>query len=55
MGYRFIFHKFLVKRYRFLLKRRSLDKLDKMHVDVAKNIQGLAPNTPAIVALESMK
>ncbi len=26
------------------LKKRSLDKLDKMHVDVAKNIQGLAPN-----------
>ncbi len=26
-----------------------------MHVDVAKNIQGLAPNTPAIVALGSIK
>ncbi len=26
------------------LKKRSLDKLDKMHVDVARNIQGLAPN-----------
>ncbi len=35
------------------LKKRSLNKLDKMHV--AKNIQGLAPNTPAIVALESIK
>ncbi len=37
------------------LKKRSLDKLDKMHVDVAKNIQGLTPNTPAIVALGSIK
>ncbi len=26
-----------------------------MHVDVAKNIQGLAPNTPAILALGSIK
>ncbi len=37
------------------LKKRSLDKLDKMHVDVARNIQGLAPNTPEIVALGSIK
>ncbi len=37
------------------LKKRSIDKLDKVHVDVAKNIQGLAPNTPAIVALGSIK
>ncbi len=36
-------------------KKSNLDKLDKMHVDVAKNIQGLALNTPAIVALGSIK
>ncbi len=37
------------------LKKRNLDKLDKMHVDVARNIQGLVPNTPAIVALRGIK
>ncbi len=25
-----------------------------MHVDIARNIQGMAPNTPAIVALAGM-
>ncbi len=34
-------------------KKTSLDRLDKMHVDVARNIQGLPPNTPLIVALGS--
>ncbi len=37
------------------LKKRSLDKLDKMQDDVARNIQGLAPNTPAIVAIGRIK
>ncbi len=26
-----------------------------MHIDIARNIQGMAPNTPAIVVLASMK
>ncbi len=26
-----------------------------MHVDIARNIHGMAPNTPAIVALAGMK
>ncbi len=37
------------------LKKRSFDKLDKMHADEAKNIQGLAPNTPVIVSIGSIK
>ncbi len=37
------------------LTKRSLDKLDKMHVDVAKNMQGLASNTPTIIALGNIK
>ncbi len=37
------------------IKNKTLDRLDKMHVDIARNIQGMAPNTPAIVALACMK
>ncbi len=37
------------------LKSKTLDRLDKMQVDIARNIQGMAPNTPAIVALGGMK
>ncbi len=46
--------KYLLTNDVFFLKR-SLDKFEKMHVDVATKIQGLAPNTPAIVALGSIK
>ncbi len=37
------------------IKNKILDRLDKMHVDIARNIQGMAPNTPAIVVLAGMK
>ncbi len=37
------------------IKNKTLDILDKMHVDIARNIQGWAPNTPAIVTLAGMK
>ncbi len=37
------------------IKNKTLDRLDKMHVDIARNIQGLAPNTLAIVTLADMK
>ncbi len=37
------------------IKNKTLDRLDKMHVDIARNIQGMAPNTPAIVALAGME
>ncbi len=35
------------------IKNKPLARLDKMHVDIARNIQGMAPNTP--VALAGMK
>ncbi len=37
------------------IKNKTLDRLDKMQVDIARNIQGMAPNTPAMVALAGMK
>ncbi len=37
------------------IKNKTLGRLDKMHVYIAMNIQGMAPNTPAIVALAGMK
>ncbi len=37
------------------IKNKTLDILDKMHVDIARNIQGMALNTQAIVALAGMK
>ncbi len=37
------------------MKNKTLDRLDNMHVDIARNIQGMAPNTPAIVVLAGMK
>ncbi len=36
-------------------KNKTLDRLYKMHVDIASNIQGMAPNPPALVALAGMK
>ncbi len=35
--------------------KKTLDRLDKMHVGIARNIQGMAPNTQVIVALAGMK
>ena len=32
-----------------------MDKIDKFHVNVAKNVQGLSNNTPAVVALSCLK
>jgi len=37
------------------LKFCTLDKIDKFHVNVAKNVQGLSNNTPAVVALAGVK
>jgi hypothetical protein len=37
------------------LKSCTLDKIDKFHVNVAKNVQGLSNNTPAVVALSGLK
>ncbi len=37
------------------ITNKTLDRLDNMHVDIARNIQGMAPNTTAIVALAGMK
>ncbi len=37
------------------INNKTLDRLDKMHVDISRNIQGMAPNTPSIVALAGMK
>ncbi len=37
------------------IQNKTLDILDKIHVDIARNIQGMAPNIPAIVALAGMK
>ncbi len=37
------------------IKYKTLDRLYKIHVDIARNIQGMAPNTPAIVVLAGMK
>ncbi len=37
------------------IKNKTLDRLDEMHIDIARNIQGMAPNTPAIVTLAGMK
>ncbi len=37
------------------IKNKTLDRLDKMLVDIARHIQGMATNTPAIVALAGMK
>ncbi len=37
------------------IKSKTVDRLDKLHVDIARNIQGMASNTPAIVALAGMK
>ncbi len=36
------------------IKNPNLDRLDKMHIDIVWNIQGMAPKTPAIVALASI-
>ncbi len=33
----------------------TLVRIDKMHIDIARNIQGRAPNTPAIVTLTGTK
>ncbi len=35
--------------------KKTLDRLNKMLVDIARNIQGMAANTPAIVSLAGMK
>ncbi len=37
------------------IKNKTLDRLDKMHVDFVRNIQAMIPNTPAILTLVSMK
>ncbi len=37
------------------IKNKTLDRLDKMYVDIARIIQGMATNTLAIVALAGMK
>ncbi len=36
------------------IENKTIDRLDKMHVDIARNIQGMTPNTLAIVALAGM-
>ncbi len=37
------------------IKNKTIYRLGKMHVYIARNIQGMAPNTPAIVTLDGMK
>ena len=37
------------------LSKRNLKSIDQMQINVAKNIQGLSSNTPAVVALAGMK
>ncbi len=37
------------------ITNKTLDRLDKIHVDIVKNIHRMTPNTPAIVALAGMK
>lgn len=41
--------------YLLSLSSSSIKKLDEFHVNIAKNIQGLNSNTPAVVALASLK